>query len=222
MVDFVRKPTVVAPKAGSKPVSDVVEIKGLEALARLDAAAKAYKAACETVSREVKAEACELFIGQGIQLGKRPANLKAAEGKASASIQLKASPSALTEDAVAKLEAAKIPLRSADQVAETFVFNPAYIEDSELLEKIKKALNGIKGIPEDLIQFQSQKKIVCDGDATIDAIFRLKAKGGVPDRNKIETLLPLVTTLAIKPTTTESLEDCLDGAENYVLGKEDD
>lgn len=220
MVDFTKtKPVIAAPKTAAKPEKIIIKFPGVADLARVDVVQKAAKGACETLSGELKKDANQIFIGQGIQFGRRPENLNAVDGKATGSIQLKVNPSALTEDAIAKLNEAKIPLKTVDQVVETYRFNEKYVNDEALLAKIKEALDGIEGVPDDLIEFQSQKKIVCDGDRTIDAIFRLRSKG-VPDRAKIETLLPLVTQLAIKVQTTESLEECLDATEELLLVKE--
>lgn len=223
MVDFTKtKPVIAAPKAAGKPDKITIKFPGLANLARVDVVAKATKGACETLSGELKKDANEIFIGQGIQFGRRPENLNGVDGKATGSIQLKVNPNALTEDAAAKLTEAGIPLNTVDQVVETYRFNEKYVNDEALLAKIKEALDGIEGIPDDLIEFQSQKKIVCGGDRTIDAIFQLKTNDGLPDRAKIETLLPLVTQLAIKPQTTESLEECLEATEELLLDKEED
>lgn len=220
MVDFVRKAVPAAPKKSPAPVTETVQIAGLADYARVDAAAKLYTATAERLANAIKAYGQQILIGQGIQFQRRPANLKGVDDKATGSIQLKANGGALSDEAVAKLRAARIPLKTADVVTETFVFNPAYINDSTLLEKIKNALNAIEGIPADLIMFQQQRKTTCDGDATLDAVFRLRSKDGLPDRQRIEALLPLVTCMALKAETTETLDEILDGAEDVLLPPE--
>jgi len=198
-----------APRRAKPSSDDMVPIKGLAEFGATDAVVKALKTLHETLCNGLKEATLERFINAGISKGGRPANFKAIEGKATASIQLKNLSSALTVDAQEILNRHGIPLLVTDEIAETFVINPKYAEDAVLFGKLEKALAKI-GAPEDLFLHQSKKKVCAKGDETLDAIFKLRKLDGKPDRATIETLLPLVATQAIKVDTTESLEACLD------------
>lgn len=203
-----RKATQPTKPAAKRAVDEAIRLPGLGTFAKADAVAKAARTVADTLCNDVKNDVQEIFIGQGIQLGKRPPNFNAKDEKATANIQLKTLPSGLSVEAQEALNDAAIPLRVVDEVAETFIINPQYADNATYIAKLEKALEKL-GLPEDFFLHQSQKKVLPNGDATVDAIFKLRNKRGAPDRARIEALLPLVTTLAVKPATTESLENCL-------------
>lgn len=210
--DKTKTASAPVPKKAKRGDTEHVKLPGLELYARVDALQKALTTVAETLCNELKATSRDVFIGQGIQFGQRPPNFKAVEGSANASVQLKAYAWPLTAEAQEQLREADIPLREDDKVAETFILNPEHASDEKIMATLEKALEPlIKAgkLPQDLFQHQSQKVVKVDGDVTLGAIFRLKNKKGQPDRVRIETLLPLVTSLAIKPTISESLDETL-------------
>lgn len=161
------------PKAAKRDDTVTIPVAKLASLAAIDKVMKTLKTLKETVEKEVKADAMNVFISQGRQLGKRPENFKGKDGLAEASIQLKASSSTqvLSEDVQKRLAEVNVPVKEVDTVVETFVLNPAYMADADLMAKVEAALDGI--VPEDFFLHQSQKKVICDGNNTIDAIMKL-------------------------------------------------
>jgi hypothetical protein len=186
--------TKAAPKKGDKAV---FAIAGMEAFAAVKAVEKALKAVSSTLEQGVKAQMAVKFVEIGMKKGSRPDSFKGEEGQGSASCELRCrtSTSVLTVEEQSLLEEHKIPVVTLDTVVETFIINPAYADNSDLLERVSKALEGIEGMPADFILHQSQKK-VCADEASMNAVFALK------DKAVVAALLPLVSTLAVKPTIT--------------------
>jgi hypothetical protein len=203
-----RKVEAPAPRKAKATSDDLIPFNNLAEFAACDAVAKALETINATLCNGIKDEAREIFIGQGIQFGKRPVNFRAIDEKATASIQLKVLPGALSMEAQEQLAARDLPVKITDEIVETFIVNPKYAEDAALFEKLEKALARI-GAPEDLFLHQSKKKVTAD-DTTLNALFRLRDARDNPDRTAIETLLPLVSTLAVKAATTAPLSECLD------------
>jgi hypothetical protein len=192
-------------------------LEGLEQFASICAVEKALEAIKKTIEADLKAAGVDIMVTEGLRLQRRPESIKASEGKAVASIQLKAKASniAISEDDQQRLGDAEIPLRTVDVVTETFIFNPAYASDEKIQGKVSDALMKLikKGdLPEDIIQHQQDQKVVCDGDTTLNAIFALK------DRALVEALLPLVTSTAIKPTLTAELDVAIANVANLLGG----
>lgn len=195
---------VAAPKAEKKkPAAKTkleVAIEGMEQFAAFKAVEKAMKAVSGTFEQSIKAQMATLFVKEGMKLGRRPENFEGIEGVASGSCQLKAKSSnqIVTAEELSLLEQHNIPVVTLDTVVETFIINPAYADltnpmNKALLDKVSKALEGVKGLPADFLQHQSEKK-VCVDEASMNAVFALK------DEDVVAELLPLVATLAIRPT----------------------
>lgn len=173
---------VIAPK-GKKV--NAVEIDGLEDYAIADALIKTLIAIKDTLGEPVKDQSRSVFLqSDGI---KRPANFKAVDGEAEASIQLKkrTTASRLSDTEVALLQSKDIPFDTVDDVPEAYAINPKYLTDSALLARIEK----VKGLPDDFIvkQVAVSKHVV--SDETVDAVF---------SKGLAHELLDVVTSLAVK------------------------
>lgn len=192
---FSNAQTLKTAKSSKKADAVTVALPGIEALASIDAVIKALTTIKATVEAEVKSRAAIEFIKTGSEKKAKPENFKASEGVATASVQLKkrASNSTLSAEEVALLTDAGVSFETVEEVVSTFVINPAYKDDQALLGKVEKALKGVKGIPEDFILLQEGKSKTITTDASLDEVFKL-------GQDQIKLLLPVVSTIAVKPT----------------------
>jgi len=193
------KPVVAAPKAKKADTKPVVEIKGLEELAAIEAVIKSLSALKETLEADVKTGMKAVFVETGMKAGKRPENFKGQEGIALASCELRkrSSASVLSEKEEQLFAEHNIPTDTITTQVETFIINPAYINDGALLERVGNAIGKVKGVPEDFIQKQEAVTKTVTTDASLDALFTLK------DANVVSTMLSMVGTLALKPTIAD-------------------
>ncbi len=187
-------------KAAKKADKVSLALEGMQDYAALKAVEKAIKAVSGTIEQSLKAQMSVHFAQMGMKIGRRPENFEGTEGVATGSCQLKVrtSASVLTVEEQSLLETHKIPVSILDSVTETFIINPAYADttdarNADLMKRVEKALEGVKGLPEDFIQHQSVKK-VCADENSLNAVFALK------DPAVVAELLPIVATLAIRPT----------------------
>ena len=219
---FATAPKVAAkPKAKKADTSDRVLIAGLEELASIDAAMKSLKAMKDTVEAEVKMHQKAHFVEAGLAAGKRPANFKGYEGIAVASCELRARSSAspLSEEEQALLEEHGIPVTKVDTTVETFIINPQYLNDSALLEKVGNVIGKIKDLPADFIMKQEAVSKYIVAEDGLDKLFALPLEKGNPDlaaanrANLVSTLIPIVGTLAIKPTIGDKMKEAME----YVI-----
>lgn len=189
---------------GKKPASENTLIEGLEVYAAIDHAIKWLKGLLETSGETPRAVAFEKFVNDGIKSGKKPESFNAKEGAGTANIQLrqKSSTSGLTEIEETICRENGVPLGTAGG---EFFFNPEH--NDWLLkngDKISKALASIKDCPPNLLVKKEEKVI-----ATEDSIpFIFSRFGNKPDL--IATLLPMVSTLAIKPKFAVGSDDAND------------
>jgi hypothetical protein len=185
-----------APKATS--VKEQITIAGIEVVAALDVVIKSLVALKKTKDADVKDAMIGYFAEKGVATGARPVNFRGVEGAASASCELRirSSASALTPDEIELLAAKNIPMETVVDTVETFVINPEYLNDAEIMGKIEAALKKVKGIPEDLFLKQEGRSKTIVGEGAFDALFSNK------DMNEEEAidLLPLISVPAIKPT----------------------
>lgn len=186
-----------APKA-KKGEKARIAMPGLETYAALISVGKQIETMSKTMATQIKSRMAVEFQATGMKHRKRPENFKGFEGigEASCELRCRSSSSPLTVEEIEMLKEHNIPVREDDVVVETYIINPAYAADSAMLEKVAKALEGVKGLPEDFILHQSQKK-TCVDETSLDAVFAL------PDAADVARLFPLVAVLAIKPTVSD-------------------
>lgn len=175
-----------------------VHIEGIEAVAALDAVIKSLKALQETYAAQAKGNMTAEFIKLGLAKGGRPANFRGTEGIASASCEMRARSSAspFQSDEVAMLDEAEIPTQVLTDGVETFGINPEHLKNDEMLRVMEKALQPLvaKGkLPTDLfVKLEPPKRTVL-AEGAVDVLFTRSPE-------TVRKLLPVVTTMAIKPT----------------------
>ncbi len=207
MANMFDKAKKVEPKQakGKKSKGREVQVKGLNELASIKAVLAALEGLAITTEAQIKAQMAEEFVTEGCAIGRRPENFKGIDLGATASCQIRkrSSKSVLSEGEVELLEANGVTYETIDDVEDTFVINPAYSGDSDLLEKISKKLATIKGLPEDFIQHQEGKSRRVASDASVQEIFTLKPE-------VTNELLDVVATLAIRCKLDEAdLKGCM-------------
>ena len=184
-----------AKKSAKKSAKAEVQIEGLEVYAALDAAHKTIEALKETQRENINVQIKAYFVKEGAALQAQPANFRGIDSDASASCELKkrSSRSALNEQEVQLLEEAGIPVETIQDKPETFIINPAYLANTELMNTVGGILAAIPGMPADFIQKQEAKTAVVVSEDSLAALF----KKTLAD---IEALLPILTITSVKPT----------------------
>ncbi len=186
---------VKAPK-NKKPEVETLEVEGLEDLAAIDAVIKSLTAMKSAIGEGIKTgHMTTHFVEKGIEIKKRPANYRGTDGAASASLELRnrASNINLTEAEQELCEKHNIPTVTNEETTETFIFNPIYLTNGELMGKIEAALKKVKGLPEDIIMRQPGVTTVSLDRDALDVLF-------TKEEAIVRDLLPVLGVLAIKPT----------------------
>lgn len=182
--------------AAAKKKSDKVEIAltDLEDLASVNAVLKALDGLKVTLSESVKDQMKDQFVEAGTNVKHRPDNFRGVEGIASASCELKkrSTASKLSEEEIKLLTKNKITVDVTESVTETFIINPKFKDDQDLLERVSEALAGVDGMPEDFIQLQEGQSKTTVSDEALNQIFAKKPAVA-------RKLLDVVGVLAIKP-----------------------
>ncbi len=194
------------PAAGKKSKGREVEVKGLNELASIKAVLAALEGMAKTTEAEIKAQMADEFVKEGCKIGRRPENFKGVDVGATASCQIRkrSTRSVLSEGEIELLEANGVEYETVADVEDTFVINPTYAADSDLLGKVSKKLEGIKGLPEDFIQHQEGKSRCVATEASVEQIFTLAPE-------VTSELLDVVATLAIRPKLDDAnLKSALD------------
>jgi hypothetical protein len=202
-----KKVASVAAPAKGKAVKITETLPGLEAVAALDACAKAIKGLLDLTKAEAKEIATTRLIDAGLERHARPDTIHVEDGAFASgrvTVVKRSTASPLSSDEL-EILATVLPVERDDDnnivsvpgFAETLekhpamlAVNPAYAHDEELLKRIDKALSGVKGIPEDfIVNVASESKIVVSDTAT-DAVFRLDAK-------KAEQVFPIIANVTL-------------------------
>ncbi len=202
-----------APKAAPKSKGkEKVEkqINGLSDFAQIQVVVSALEAMGAGIESGIKDQMHTFFVVQGEGAGKKPDSFRGIDGDASASCELRkrSSRSVLTDEDVALLNANKIPFDVVEDQKEAFLINPEYASNQALLALVSEALSKVPGLPADFIQHQARVTRNVASDASLEAIFKNKCA---------DALLPVVATLALKPTTENTdIGDALKTIEKLV------
>lgn len=180
--------------AAKKDKKDQVNLPGLTDLASIDAVIKALTALKSTIDADIKSEAAVHFVKTGRALKKRPENFRGVDEGSSASIELRirSTTSVLSEEEQALLAENGIGTRTVVSVVDTYVINPDYKDNAEILGLVESRLAGVEGIPEDFIQKQDGVSKVVVAEDALDKVFTLSDE-------KARDLLSVVGVLAVKP-----------------------
>ncbi len=204
-----------------------------ENLTRVKTAVKAIEGLVSSLDAQVKEHGFNIFVAIGRRSGFRPENFRGVEGKAKGSIELRSrgDRSALTDDELAVLTEAAIPTSKVTAVNKMFGINPKYTEDTALLGKIEAALKGI--VPEDLIVIQEERSMNVVSEETISAAFQnLQKKSDAFEASKSPAdkmafdqavnIVKMITTMATKPTTSETLAEVMKNVQAMLLPKDEE
>lgn len=209
-------------KKSAKPAKEQVVLAGLEEVAALDAVIKALTAIHVTKAAEVKTAMTERFAAEGTRLGKRPENFRGIEGDASASCELRARAvtSPLKPEELIACKENKISYTEVVDTVATYVINPEYLTNMEIMSAVEEALKSAKGIPSDLFQKQEGKSKIVVADTAFDELFDPKVKRSVAT---VETLLGIVGVPAIKATFAEGkMAEAFSKAKSLLIAESDE
>lgn len=180
----------------------IVELgEDLTTLASIKVLVKSLEGLAKTYDDKVKARMGEEFAKQAMATGKRPQNFKGISTKAEASCELRkrSSSNYLNDEEVALLTAMDIPIAEEvleEPVPERYFFNPEIAADEELAQKISECIAGIPELAgmDVLIKQKAREADVRKylPDNALDAVAATR------DAEIIKTLLPMVSSLAIR------------------------
>ncbi len=177
-----------------------VEIPGLEDLAQVKALIASLETIAATLDDEVKGEAVDEFVREGMVINRRPDNFRGTNGVGSASVELRkrSKRSQLTALEQEALDDAGISYGEEVTTEERFVINPAYMNDQEFLDKVSAKLETIKDFPDDFITLQEKKYHKVSTDETLNEVFALD------DADTVRKLVGIAGTLALKVKLEET------------------
>jgi hypothetical protein len=190
--------TPKATKKGGNPDKIMESIANLTAIGRVIADLETAEA---VVDQEVREAAKTLFLNDGCAIKARPQNFNGCEFETvngvelrhSVSVELRNYGSGLSAEAQALATEYKVPVETVDTVPATYIINPAYATDMDMMGKLLKALNAAVttgDLPTDILQRQEGQNKVVTTEQTLPAIFAM-------EREQAELLLPVFSTLAV-------------------------
>jgi hypothetical protein len=194
-INFANVKTVKPAAKTKKSDKPRIEMEGMHEFAALAAVIKSLTSVYETMEADIKNQMAMEFVKAGCEKKARPENFKGYEGdnaEASCELRARSSASALSAAEQELFAEYNLPTKKVESIVDTFVINPEYAGNAELMNKIAKKLNTIKDIPEDLFMKQDGVSKTVVGEDALDAVFKLDAAA-------VTKLIRVVGTLAIKP-----------------------
>ena len=186
-------PKKSAAKAGANKPEFTVP--GLAPYVALDLVEKRLKSLKAVLREPVNTFMHTHFVESAAKTHTVPVNFDGVDESAKANCQLRKNGAniPLSPEAADLLASHNVPVETVADMPDTFIINPEYLKDAGLMERVAKALQTVKDLPKDFIQHQeaTTKRVV--GEGTVEAVCKLE------DKATIEALLPLVTTLAVRP-----------------------
>lgn len=181
------KPKAEKPKKEVKPA---VRIPGLGLRAALSVVHDRIGKLKTEQDAKVKRRQNDLVVAEGRRLKAKPESFKAFDGDATGTCVLNIRPvtDPLTLEEARLLGRNRIPMGKVG--VDTYVINPEYAENAEILQRVSEALAGVEGLPADFIKHVKGKVRVATPES-VDAVFRCR------DEAKTRELLPLVTRQSI-------------------------
>ena len=185
----------------AKPQFDIQDLRDYAALKN---AHKQIEAALDTLKSEVNDAALEIFLTK-----QNKESFQGIDGDTTASLQMRkrTSRSVLSEAEQALLEAHKIDMMQSKD--SKFYIDYKYAEDSDLLQKVGDALEGI--VPADFIQFSGDKKIV--GDQALAQALK------IADEDDRRNVVKVVATQATRANFGGSNEEALRILQDVIFPK---
>jgi hypothetical protein len=197
---FANAKVIEAPTSKKKAEAKKIAIFGVQMAATLDFAVKALTALRAVADTTVKTQGTNEYLNMGLEAKARPDNYKGVEGKATVSMEFRnrASSSACSPEELELLKKHNIPTTEVVTVIGTYVINPEYVTNLELLGKIEALLREDPTIPDDLFMLQEEVKKTVVADTAIDVAFQTL------DRADLVTVFPLIAVPATKYTFDET------------------
>ena len=175
--------------AAKKPAKKELPVAQIQKVAEIKALMQTLAATLETLETEVKNDGFEMFLEMD-SVG-RPESFRGIDGMASASVEMRkrGTNSALNEDECKTLR--ELGIEPFEQVVtrEMYGINPVYAEDADLMGRVEKALESVKGLPSDFIVLQAGVTKFVVTDEMADAAYK--------SRNAVA--VKICTTMALKP-----------------------
>lgn len=196
---FANAKTIAAPAPKAKKSTlETRPLTGMEEYAATIAAIKSLEAIAEAQAAALKEEMTTIFVNEGFETKKKPANFKGTEGIATGSCEMKkrSTSSRLEDEEIALFNTHKLPFEEVVANEEAFIINPAYTNNMELLAKVEEALADVD-LPDDFLQKQEKSSKMVVSAETVEKLFTL------PNKDDITALMPLVTTLSIKTSVND-------------------
>lgn len=199
MFDQAKTAAPAATKATAVDDRPRVHLEKLKEVTSMRALIKNLQAVADTLDDEVKECALDHFVETAAKHGRKPSNITGFDGDAEAVVTMnkRSSRSILSDEVVEKLHEAGISTDKTISVAEAFIINPVHAKNQAILSAVSEALKDVEGLPEDFIQFQAEVSATVTSKTTIDEVCETK------DAAFMEEMLPLVSTLTIKPNSGE-------------------
>lgn len=205
---FVNAQVVESKKPASKSKAPELPVVGIAEYAAYCSVIDTVTGLKEAKKKEICDVANGLFLNEIRDTKRKPTNFRGVEGNASGSIQFKkrSTVSALTDEQASVLDEFKIPYETVADRPSTFIIGEEYAQDADVLGKLNKAIAPLiaKGeLPANVIQKQeaTTKRVVTDD--TLDAVCKIE------DMEALAALVPVVSSTAINPTTTDDIVTCL-------------
>lgn len=179
-----------------------IHIEGMQSLAAIDAVIKSLSELRDVYDEQVKKGTTNVFLAEGIAKGAKPDNFIAVDDGAEGSAELRKrlASSGLSPAEILRLTAHGISVSKTEKPVKTYIVNPKYKDDSDLLSKIEQKLRFVSGIPKDFIQIQDSVKKVTTTDESLDQLFATK------NASIVRELLPIVGTLTVRPMLDDDVD----------------
>lgn len=191
-------------KSPAKKAKEVVEIEDLRKYAAIQAIKKAIETMESTLKASVNEQVLEYFVEN-----RTDKSFDGADDDTTASCQIRkrSSRSTLSEQEVKILSELGISIEKSKDCG--FRINNKYAEDDKLLARVSKALEGVKGIPEDFIEATPEKYVTTETSIS-EALRKVK------DSDQLRDVLCMVGVIATRPKFGGSHEDMMEILEEAI------
>jgi hypothetical protein len=186
---------IEAKKSAKKDERPEVTIPGIYGLAALDQVLADVKAVRDELETEVKAAARAEFLRKGTATKCQPENFRGIEDGASASMEMRkrSKASALSDEEIALCDELGIEYVVDEKVIETYVINPTYLEDEEVMKALEKVVGEAvrqHRLPLDILKRQEGVKKTILIDTALATLF-------TKSKDVVEKALSFCCTMAV-------------------------
>ena len=178
------------------------QIQGVELLAHLETLINEFESMKKGVKADIEAEATSRYVKLGMQIQGQPKNMVVEENATKASYQVKkrSASSQLSQAEIATLDQHGISHTTKVVKANTFIVNPDYIKDQNLLATLANKVAEIEDVPDDFIISQEEVSKEVTTPTSLNEVFSKYRD----DKTAME-LLSIVSTNAVRVTESDSV-----------------